>query len=345
MACQFNTGELAPLEQLDAYIQDALDLIEFARGPVASPWGRRRADLGHPEPFPLTLLGIGNEQWGPPYIERYERFARVLKARHPDVQLVSSAGPGPADDKFFFAWKKLRELNADIVDEHCYAPPAWFLDNARRYDAYDRQGPKVFMGEYAAQSVRTVSPDNRNNWECALAEAAYLTGLDRNGDVVTMSAYAPLSGHVEGWQWRPNLIWFDNLRSFGTPSYYVQQLFSLHRGDAILPVQVTGQEPPTAKQPGLFVSASLDKHVGEVILKVVNSAAESRTATIRLDGISQAGAGGTAVVLAGRLLTDENSLEEPTKVAPVTTPLPGVDKHFTYAFRPWSMTVLRAKVQ
>jgi len=345
MACQFNSGELAPLEQLDPYIQDALDLIEFARGPATSDWGRRRADMGHVEPFPLTMLGIGNEQWGPAYIERYERFARVLKDRHPDVKLVSSSGPQPADDKFFFAWPKLRELNADIVDEHCYAPPAWFFDNAQRYDPYDRQGPKVFMGEYAAQSVRTVSPDNRSNWECALAEAAFLTGLDRNGDVVTMSAYAPLSGHVDGWQWRPNLIWFDNLRSFATPSYYVQQLFSCHSGTAILPIQVTGQSPPNAAQPGVFASASLDKATGEVIVKAVNSAAEPRDVIIQLDGVSETDENGTAIVLAGRALADENSLEEPTKIAPVTTSLPHVAKQFDYTLQPWSMSVLRIKLK
>ncbi len=132
------------------------------------------------------------------------------------------------------------------MDEHCYDRPAWFLDNAFRYDNYPRTGPKVFMGEYAAQSDKVVSVLNRNNLECALAEAAYMTGLERNADVVTMSSYAPLMGHEEGWQWRPNLIWFDNLRSYGTPSYYVQQLFSRNRGDVVLPVWVN-RPPPTGR--------------------------------------------------------------------------------------------------
>ena len=159
--------------------------------------------------------------------------------------LVSDAGPSPADDRFHFLWPSLRELKADIVDEHCYANPVWFLANAHRYDHYDRNGPKVFMGEYAAQSVAIVSPKNRNNLECALAEAAYLTGLERNADVVRMASYAPLFANVDAWQWTPNLIWCDNLRVCGTPSYYVQQLFSRNRGDVVLPVDLAGAELPS----------------------------------------------------------------------------------------------------
>ena len=134
----------------------------------------------------------------------------------------------------------MRELKADLIDEHYYMAPKWFRDNAGRYDNYPRTGPKVFAGEYAAQSVGIASPDNRNNWECALSEAAFVTGLDRNADVVQMSSYAPLFGHLEAWQWTPNMIWFDNLRSYGTPNYYVQKLFSVNRGTRILPVLQNG---------------------------------------------------------------------------------------------------------
>jgi alpha-N-arabinofuranosidase len=236
MACQFNTGELVPLEDLQPYVQDALDLIEFANGPATSTWGAKRAAMGHPEPFGVTLLGIGNEQWGPQYIERYKKFAAAIKEKYPEIELVSSAGPSPSDDRFKFLWPQLRELDADIVDEHSYAMPDWFRDQAARYDDYSRNGPQVFMGEYAAQSVGIASPDNRNTLGCALGEAAFMTGLERNSDVVSMSSYAPLFGHEEAWQWRPNLIWFDNLTSYATPNYHVQQLFSLNRGDEVLPV-------------------------------------------------------------------------------------------------------------
>jgi alpha-L-arabinofuranosidase len=238
MACQFNSGELVPLDELEPYVQDALDLIEFANGPATSPWGARRAAMGHPEPFNMKLLGVGNEQWGPQYIERYEVFAKRLKAEHPEIELVSGAGPSPGDERFNYLWPKLRELKADIVDEHVYAMPDWFRSQATRYDDYPRNGPKVFMGEYAAQSVAIVSPDNRNTLGCALAEAAFMTGLERNSDVVTMSSYAPLFGHEEAWQWRPNLIWFDNFVTYATPNYYVQKLFSLNRGDKVLPVEL-----------------------------------------------------------------------------------------------------------
>jgi len=238
MACQFNSGELAPMDQLDTYVQDALDLIEFANGPASSPWGAKRAAMGHPKPFNMRLLGIGNEQWGPQYIERLAVFIKVLKSRHPEIELIAACGPLPQDDRFHYLWPRLRELKADIIDEHCYAPPPWFLCNANRYDEYDRNGPKVFFGEYAAQSVAMVSTKNRNNLECALAEAAFMTGLERNADVVCMASYAPLFAHADGWQWTPDLIWTDNLRAYATPNYYVQQLFSRNRGDVVLPVTI-----------------------------------------------------------------------------------------------------------
>jgi alpha-L-arabinofuranosidase len=343
MACQFNSNELVPLDQLDPYIQDALDLIEFANGAATSTWGAKRAEMGHRKPFNLKFLGVGNEQWGPQYIERYERFAKVLKAKYPEIKLVSSAGPSPDDDRFEFLWPKLRELKADIVDEHCYANPDWFFDNAHRYDSYDRNGPKVFMGEYAAQSVKTVSPENRNNWQCALSEAAFMTGLERNADVVVMSSYAPLFAHEERWQWRPDLIWCDNLQSYGTPNYYVQQMFSLNRGDVVLPVEVTGQPPATSKQPGLYVTASREQKSGEIILKVVSNASRPTAADVRIEGIQQIARQGTMIVLAGAKLTDENSLAEPKKVAPVSSSLKGVSTSFKHTFAPYSLTVLRLK--
>lgn len=250
MACQFNSSELVPLDELGPYIQDALDLIEFANGAVTSPWGARRAAMGHPEPFHVKLLGVGNEQSGPQYIERYEAFAKVLSERHPEIELVSGAGPFPGDAHFRFAGPRLRKLGADVVDEHCYAMPDWFLRSATRFDSYDRTGPKVFMGEYAAQSIDICVPNNRNNLRCALAEAAFLTGVERNSNLVVTSSYAPLLGREEAWQWRPNLIWFDNLQAYATPNYYVQQLFSLHCGDRVLPVKLDDSrpvEPPTGR--------------------------------------------------------------------------------------------------
>jgi alpha-N-arabinofuranosidase len=289
----------------------------------------------------MKLLGVGNEQWGPQYLERYTAFAQALKARYPEIQLVSSAGPRPNDDLFEFLWPKLKVLKADIIDEHCYDLPAWFLNNATRYDTYDRNGPKVFMGEYAAQSVKTVSPDNRNNWECALAEAAYMTGLERNAEVVVMASYAPLLAHTEGWQWKPNLIWFDNLQVYGTPNYYVQQLFSLHRGDALLPLQVSGVPETPDHQPRFYASASRQDRTGDLILKVVNATAEPATAVFQLNGAEAIGRGARAIVLTSPALTDENSLAQPHKVVPREQPLTRIGPSFSHAFPPYSLTILR----
>jgi alpha-L-arabinofuranosidase len=315
MACQFNTGELAPLEKLDTYIQDALDLIEFATGSADSPWGSRRAAMGHPAPFKLNYLGIGNEQWGPQYVERYLPMARAVKAKYPHVQIIASAGPAPADERFRYLWEQFRTLKPDIVDEHCYAAPSWFLDNTRRYDDYDRSGPKIFMGEYAAQSVKTVSPDNRNTWLCALAEAAYMTGLERNADVVVMAAYAPLFAHADAWQWTPDLIWVDNLRAYGTPSYQVQRLFARNRGDRVLPATLTNVPTAPNGQPRVYATAAREDATGELILKLVNATDEPQTVHVTIDGVKAGERPATLATLAAAP-DAVNSFEQPQAVAP-----------------------------
>jgi alpha-N-arabinofuranosidase len=342
MACQFNSGELAPMEDLGHFIQDTLDLIEFANAPANTKWGRVRARMGHPAPFNLKMIGVGNEQWGPQYIERYKEFAKVLKAKHPNVTLVSSSGPFPDGPEFDYLWGQLRELRADMVDEHYYRPPQWFRENVNRYDNYPRNGPKVFAGEYAAQTVAIASPDNRNSWEAAVSEAAFVTGIERNADLVRLSSYAPLFGHVDSWQWTPNMIWFDNLRSYGTPNYYVQKLFSTNRGTHLLPVLIDGS--PKNGQGDLYASASVDSKTSEVILKVVNTSSSGREVRINLPGAGRVGAGGRAIVLASDDLKGENSLDEPTKIAPVERPLAAASGEFTHAFAPRSLTVLRIAV-
>lgn len=345
MACQFNTAQLVPLDQLEPYIQDMLDLVEFANGPVSSSWGAKRAAMGHPEPFHLKLLGVGNEQWGPQYIERYARFAKAIKARYPDIQLISSAGPSPADDRFNFLWPKLRELNADIVDEHCYDKPNWFFSNAHRYDHYSRTGPKVFMGEYAAQSDRVVSIENKNNWQCALAEAAYMTGLERNGDVVRMASYAPLFAHADAWQWKPDLIWADNLQVYGTPNYYVQQLFSRNHGD-MLAAAVLEQARSTSsgQQETLYVSAVRDETAGELILKLVNAAAEPQALDIQIQGAKKVGPSIKTILLTSPRLDDVNSFDQPRKVAPRELSRQIASPEFRETLPPSSFTLLRIAV-
>jgi alpha-N-arabinofuranosidase len=338
LACQFNSGEACTPEELSQFIQDAVDLIEFANGPVTSPWGRIRAEMGHPAPFNLKMIGIGNENWDQPYIERYAKFHAVLKAKHPEIQLISSAGPQPNDKRFHYAWGELRKLNADIVDEHCYDKPAWFYAAATRYDNYDRKGPKVFFGEYAAQSDKTVSVLNRNNLECALAEAACMTGMERNADVVRMASYAPLFAHEEGWQWRPNLIWLDNLNIYGTPNYYVQQMFARNRGGVVLPVELKSKAGKLH-----FASATRDEATGEVIVKIVNGEAEPAAVQLELVGAGKIPARAQVQVLAGSAKTNENSLLEPDKIAPHKTVQAISRNNFLHHVPAYSVTVLRVQ--
>jgi alpha-L-arabinofuranosidase len=343
MACQFNSGELCPLDQLGPYIQDALDLVEFANGPVTSEWGGKRASLGHPEPFNLKMMGVGNEQWGPQYVERFALFAKALKAKYPEIQLIAASGPDPADSRFKFLWSQLRTLNADIIDEHSYAKPSWFLSNSHRYDDYDRSGPKVFMGEYAAQSVATVSVKNRNNLECALAEAAFMTGLERNADVVRLASYAPLFANADAWQWTPDLIWVNPLMLYRTPNYFTQQLFSRNRGDEVLPTTLSGD--PESPIPVFFASATREQATGEVILKVVNAGDAPCDAQIKLDTGATVAPTGRVIVLSGVANSDVNSFAHPEQVAPVDSALQDVSRSFNHMFPARSFTVLRLPVK
>lgn len=337
MACQYNSGECVPLDELAPYIQDALDLIEFANGPVTSEWGRRRAEMGHAAPFGLKTLGIGNEQWGPLYFERYEKFSAALRARHPEIRLVASAGPGAENEHFKFAWEKIRAMRdrPEIVDEHCYAKPEWFLNNTRRYDDYDRTSPKVFMGEYAART------DTPNTWETALAEAAFMIGMERNADIVTMTAYAPLFAHADAWQWTPNLIWFDNLRVYRTPNYHVQQLFSLNRGDNLLPVKITSASLAENGQPRLYATASYAQQSGEIILKIVNATNLATPATISIPGRSTTPIEARIITLSSADLSAQNSFEAPNTLSPHEQRVPLTSPSFSHTIPAFSFVILR----
>lgn len=342
MACQFNTAELVPLDQLDPYIQDALDLIEFANGPVTSKWGQLRADMGHPEPFNMKMIGVGNEQWGPQYFERYKLFESAIRSKYPSITIISSAGPFADGELFDFAWKELKAVNAQVVDEHYYQKPEWFLKNANRYDNYDRSGPKIFAGEYAAQSVATVSPDNKNNWQCALSEAAFMTGLERNADVVHLSSYAPLLAHAEGWQWTPDLIWFDNLNAYGTPNYLVQKLFANNKGTHTLAVK-TGNENVIG-QNGLYASAVWDKNANEIILKIVNASDKSQTPEIKLAGAAKLNAKANMIVLTSKPEA-VNSFQEPSHIQPTESTINLNGKSIKLEFAPHSFSVIKIKTR
>lgn len=315
MACQFNTGELVPLDELDPYIQDALDLIEFANGSMNSEWGKIRAEMGHPESFSLKYIGVGNEQWGPDYFDRLKIFTESIKAKYPDMIIVSGTGPFPDGEHFDYAEKELKKMNAEIVDEHYYRPPEWFFKNADRYDSYDRDSYKIFAGEYAAHSEKVSEAYLRNNWNCALSEAAYMTGLERNADLVWLTSYAPLFAHIDGWQWSPDLIWFDNLTSYGTPNYYVQKLFSNHAGTNVL--QITGDQKPLTGQNNIYASAVIDENSRELIVKIVNAGADQKSINMNLKGARKTNRIGQWILMTSSNLLSVNSINNPVEVAPI----------------------------
>ncbi|MEP6756284.1 MAG: alpha-L-arabinofuranosidase C-terminal domain-containing protein [Chthonomonadales bacterium] len=348
MACQFNSKQLAPMSEIDTYVQDALDLIEFANGSAESEWGAKRAAMGHPAPFSMKYIGVGNEQWGMDYFPRYEAFAKAIKAKYPQVTIVTSAGPSPDNPDFTLAWKMLKGMPkklVDIVDEHCYALPDWFFDNTHRYDKYDRSGPKVFMGEYAAQSVGIAKPENQNTWLCAISEAAFLTGLERNSDVVRMASYAPLYAHVDAWQWSPNMIWFDNLHSYATPNYYVQQLFMRNRGDRLVH-SVLSELPVSDKPNRLYASTVLDEKNHELIVKVVNGTEQLTTMSLRGVNTFLSDKDSVSVtVLQSGNNSAVNSLADPTHISPTNTSetLNGSDPILTVTSS--SVTVFRIRLR
>jgi alpha-L-arabinofuranosidase len=312
LSCQFqnhDTKAHVAVNELDPYIQDALDLIEFANGDVTTKWGKLRADMGHPAPFHLKMMAVGNEQWGTLYPERVEPFMKAIRAKYPNFKIVGTAGPSPDGKDFDFGWREMKRLKADLVDEHYYKDPQWFLANANRYDKYDRKGPKVFAGEYACH------PKNRkNNFESALCEAAFMTGFERNADVVYQCTYAPLFAHVQGWQWKPDLIWFDNLRSVRSANYYVQQLYGMHVGTNVL--TTVENKVPLTGQDGLFASSAFDKNKNEIILKIANTSKEVRKITYKFNGLKPGDRKGTQTVLVSTNMDAENTLEKPEAVVP-----------------------------
>ena len=340
LSCQFeNEGmeQHVPVEKLQPYIDDALDLIEFANGPVTSRWGKLRADMGHPSPFGLKYIAIGNEQWGELYPERLAPFVQAIRARYPEIQIVGSAGPNAEGEQFEYLWPEMRRLNVDLVDEHYYRSPEWFLSNADRYDNYDRKGPKVFAGEYACHA------DNKaNSFLTALCEAAFMTGLERNADVVPLSTYAPLFAHVEAWQWRPDLIWFDNLRVMKTPNYYVQQLYSHHAGTRVVPFLRAGK--PLTGELSLYATAALDERTNELILKVVNTGIQARQAQIQLHGLSDGTHTGTRIQFHSMDVEAVNTLEQPERVHPEESAFTYKGNQMAITIQPLSFTIYRIRL-
>ena len=336
MACQFQNqndpSAHVAVKDLQPYIQDCLDLIEFANGDVNTTWGKKRAEMGHPAPFNLKFLAVGNEQWDDLYYERLRPFVKAIKAKYPNIKLIGTSGPDSEGEMFEKGWKAMKELKADLVDEHFYRDEHWFLSHGLRYEGYDRKGPKVFAGEYACHG----KGKKWNHFETSLYEAAFMTDLERNADVVDMATYAPLFAHVDGWQWRPDMIWYDNTRMFKSVSYYVQQMYACNKGTNVLPLTMNGKSVAGQEgQDGLFASAVVDKKKGEIIVKVANTSDKAQDVTLNLNGLK-----GLRSAVATTLQSDnmdaENTLDNPNLIRPVETTATCVSKK--------NMTVLNDKL-
>ena len=331
MSCQFQNDiehedEVhVPLDQLQPYIDDCIDLIDFANGdPATNRWAKLRADMGHPKPFNLKYLGIGNEQWdyegNPAFTKRLKIFVDAIRKVHPEIKLIGTTGPNSEGKEFEVLQSRMKEIGCDLYDEHFYRDEEWFLKSGNRYDNYDRSkmAPKVFVGEYACHG----RGKKWNHFNAALMEAAFMTDLERNADIVEMATYAPLFAHVEGWQWRPDAIWYDNLRKFNSCSYYVQQLYSLNKGTNVLSLTMNGK--PVAGndgQNGLFASAVLDKNTNEVVIKVINTGDKPQPVTLNLKGMKKGTYAARLISLHSDDLAAENTLDNPTKIVPQTSSL------------------------
>lgn len=268
-----------PMEDMPAYIQDIIDLVEYANGPADSKWGKVRAEAGHPEPFNLKYLGIGNEDLiSEAFKTRFKMIRDAVKARYPEITIVGTTGPFYEGSDYEEGWRFAKAENVDMVDEHYYVAPGWYVNHRDFYDGYDRKGPKVYLGEYASHY-----PGRESNLECALSIALYLTDVERNGDVVEMTTYAPLLSKRGNTQWRPDLIYFDNDNITLTPDYYVQQMYGANAGTTYVPSKVTLQEKPCGNTDEVCqgkvsddvsnrfgVSTVIDDKSGDTIIRIAN---------------------------------------------------------------------------
>lgn len=321
------------MEEMKTYIQDVLDLIEYANGAATTTWGAKRAAAGHPEPFHLEYVGIGNEdKITPVFKERFKMIYDVVHAKHPEITIIGTVGPFHSGEDYDLGWNFANEIKVEMVDEHYYEKPEWFVSNLKRYDNYARTASKVYVGEYAAHDVK-----RRNTLRSALAEALYMTALERNGDVVRFASYAPLLGRLGHTQWNPNLIYFTGTQICPTINYYAQKLFANNEGDTYYSTVITANVPDTAKT--FAASCVKDSKTGDIILKIVNMAAEALPAKINLGGLGSVNTTANVTVLSGDPMA-ENSCGSAQNIEPRASNIT-VSKTFTYQAPANSLTVIR----
>ncbi len=321
-----------PMDQMDEYIQDVIDLVEYANGPVTSKWGKLRAQAGHPKPFNLKYVGIGNEDLMSEVFE--QRFAMIYKAMqkaHPEITVIGTVGPFSEGSDYEKGWEIADRLKVPMVDEHYYQPPGWFIQNQDFYDSYDRSRSKVYLGEYAAHL-----PGRPSNIEVALTEALYLTSLERNGDVVSMASYAPLLAKEKHTQWTPDLIYFNNTEVKPTVNYYVQQLYGQNAGDRYLPSSIVLSDQRDAVSKRVATSVVVDSRNKYLIIKMVNLLPVSVRSTLEMPDVSLANTTAAMTVLQG----------EPTEkgARPVSSSI-ALNKASEVELPAYSFTVLKMKLK
>lgn len=335
IACQFqNTDNSAhaKVSELDGFIQDALDLIEFANGDTSTKWGAVRAEMGHPAPFNMKMIGIGNEQWDEIYPDHLEPFVKAIRAAYPSIKIVGSAGPDPSGEQFDYLWSEMKRIGVDFVDEHFYRSYDWFLANADRYDKYDRKGPKVFAGEYACRTNQS-----KNHFKAALMEAAFMTNIERNADLVPMATYAPLFAHAEGWQWRPDLIWFDNLRVLRTTNWHVQQLYSQYKGKNVLAIKQNGRN--VTGQESVYASAVSDGNL--VYVKIINTGDKQYSVDLNFEGLKKKEllCARKSVRFSSTDLYGDNTFDDPGRIIPVEEAFEGTGKTIPVTVEPMTFRI------
>lgn len=328
--CQYRCGDICPEEEIADYLDNCLDAIEYAIGPVDSEWGAKRAAAGHPEAFPLKYVEIGNENWGEEYQRRYNIFHKAIREKYPELTLICNCGLGGVGI--------IEET--DMIDPHWYVTPDFFYNSTHLFDNCERGKYTAYVGEYAANT-----DVGGGNMQAALSEAAFIGGMERNGDFVRMCSYAPLFENVNDRVWPVNLIWINSTSVLGRGSYYVQKMAGANRPDYNLAISMTESgeivNPESGdSRPAVFYACGYDEKAAEIVLKVVNSAEKPLNLGIVIDGAAKAGRNGKAIVLSADSPLDENSFEEPMKIYPAEKKAK-VGKDFTYSFEPYSYTVLR----
>lgn len=339
-----HTKMAIPLDEMQPWIDDALDLIEFANGDINSKWGAYRASLGHAKPFHLKYLSIGNEEEGEGFWDRYDLIHKAVRKRYPDIKLINTAGWAPEGEDYERGWKNAIKNASDLVDEHYYMPPEWFLQNCHRYDAFDRKNPCVFLGEYSSSG---------NTWFHALAEAVYMVHLEKNADIVKLVCYAPLLCNVNHIQWNANLIFFNQYQAYGTPNYYVNKLFMNHCGTHLLQVEtnlssdkVLVKIPDTDKKTvdavriePLHITASIDEQDSSIIVKVVNISDQAICANLIVESCTQLS--GMIYEMKGYDSMARNTMEQPDTIVPKQKTISIDQANFSYQFDGKSITVFQ----